>query len=66
QYYEYMLEKPLGEGGSMNPYYESLLVNLPNPAPNAKDPRSRAICHADENFEYFYEIKHIDSINQML
>ena len=62
RYREYMIEHPRRFLEYLNPYYERLLANQPDPAADATDDCSRAIRYAKEHYECFYEIKDIRRI----
>ncbi|KAF1948024.1 hypothetical protein EJ02DRAFT_429764 [Clathrospora elynae] len=62
RYWDYMVKPPRRFRENCNPYYEKLLANQPEPAPDATDDRSRIIRHAKQHYECFYEIKDISRI----
>jgi hypothetical protein len=66
RYWEYMEQHPRRMRERLNPYYENLLANQPDPDPDATDDRSRAVRYAKEHYESFYEIRDIKRIIQWL
>ncbi|EOA82967.1 uncharacterized protein SETTUDRAFT_96433 [Exserohilum turcica Et28A] len=62
RYKEYMTKYPRRRKESRNPYYDKLLANLPDPAEDAMDNRSRAIRYAKKHYECYYEIRDIRRI----
>jgi hypothetical protein len=66
RYWDYMLEHPRRRRENLNPYYENLLANQPDPDRGATDGRSRAIRYAKEHYECFYEIRDVERIIQWL
>jgi len=61
-YQDYMKVHPMQKRQYVNSYYEKLLANQPEPAPDATDDRSRAIRYAQEHYECYYEIRDISRI----
>jgi hypothetical protein len=61
-----MIEHPRRKRENLNPYYEKLLANQPDPDKDATDDRSRAIRYAKEHYECYYEIRDIKRIVQWL
>jgi|TARA_R110002003_G_scaffold55_5_gene4969 hypothetical protein len=66
RYWDYMIEHPRRKRENLNPYYEKLLANQPDPDKDATDDRSRAIRYAKEHYECYYEIRDIKRIVQWL
>lgn len=62
RYWDYMAIFPRRRRENCNQYYQNLLANQPDPDPEAKDDRSRAIRYAKVHFESFYEIRDINRI----
>lgn len=56
RYQEYMKGYPRRVFEKSNPYFEKLLANQPDPDPEAKDDRSRAIRYAKRHYECFHEL----------
>jgi hypothetical protein len=68
RYDAYMAQHSLSKanGECNNPYFESLLANQDDPTESATDPRSRAIWHAKQHYECYYQNKDIAVIAQIL
>ncbi|KAF2025989.1 hypothetical protein EK21DRAFT_75152 [Setomelanomma holmii] len=66
RYWEYMAKFPRRKRENLNPYYEKLLANQPDPHEDAKYDRSRAIRYAKEHYECYYELRGITRIVQWL
>lgn len=66
RYFDYIRENPRRKRERLNPYYENLLANQPDPDPEDRDDRSRAIRYAKEHYECFYEIRDVKRIIQWL
>ena len=66
RYWEYITENPRRKRENINPYYEKLLANQPEPEEDDQGDRARAIRYAKEHFECFYEIRDIKRIVQWL
>jgi hypothetical protein len=66
KYGEYMKENPTGRHEALNPYYQSLLANQPEPSPDDQDAKSIAIRYAKKHYECFYTLKDINYINSMI
>lgn len=59
---KYPMQHRAGDRQYFNKYYENLLANQPMPGRDATDDRSRAIRHAKEHYECYYEIRDIARI----
>lgn len=66
RYHDSMRENLRGKRERLNPYYENLLANQPDPDEEDEDDRSRAIRYAKEHYESFYELRDIKRIIQWL
>jgi hypothetical protein len=66
RYWDYIRDNPRRKREGLNPYYENLLANQPEPDEEDKDDRSCAIRYAKEHYECFYEVRDIKRIIQWL
>jgi hypothetical protein len=66
RYWDYLEQHPRRKLERINPYYENLLANRPNPDPDAKDDLSRAVRYAKEHYECYYEVGDVSRIIQWL
>lgn len=62
RYWAYMKETPRRHRENLNPYYEKLLANQPDPDDDATDDRSHAIRYAKKHYECYYELRDVDRI----
>lgn len=66
RYFDYIRNNPRRKRERLNPYYENLLANQPEPDEEDKDDRSRAIRYTKKHYECFYKMRDIKRIIQWL